>query len=209
MSDALAPSAAPARRRGRPPAGVAQERMRHVLRVARQAFVRDGYRATTMDDIAAAADVTKRSLYLWYADKAALFLACVLEGATRFPPLAIHPDEPVEHALKAYALALAREIASEHAYGMGALLLREGRDFPEVAAAVGRGEALLTQPLVAYLRKHRLEAPDSVSRAETLVAMILAEAHRALMMGAPAPDPEAVDRQALLAVEIFLNGAKA
>jgi AcrR family transcriptional regulator len=45
------------------------ERRRRILRCATRLFSERGYTATTMDDIAAAADVTKRTLYRYVGDK--------------------------------------------------------------------------------------------------------------------------------------------
>jgi AcrR family transcriptional regulator len=72
-------------RRGRPSPESTRQRMAHLLEVARDIFVRRGYRATTMDEVATAAGVTKRTLYAWHRDKEALFRACIVAGAERFP----------------------------------------------------------------------------------------------------------------------------
>ena len=48
-----------------------------VLDAARTLFLRHGYAGTTMDDIAAAAGLTKRTLYNNYGDKEALFIEIV------------------------------------------------------------------------------------------------------------------------------------
>ena len=45
-----------------------------VIDAARTLFLRQGYAGTTMDDIAALAGLTKRTLYNNYPDKAALFV---------------------------------------------------------------------------------------------------------------------------------------
>ena len=179
--------------------------MAEVLRVARQEFVRRGYRATTMDDIAAAAHVTKRTLYLWHADKAALFQACVMEGVARFPSPALNPALPVEAALSAYARALVREMSAEFTFGMGALMLREGREFPELAAALVQGQALLAAPLAAYLRARGLEAADSDERTRLLLAMIMSEVHAALLSCLQQPDLAQAERTAQMAVKVFLG----
>jgi AcrR family transcriptional regulator len=195
---------------GRPPAELTREKMEQVLRVARREFVKNGYRSTRMDAIAAAADVAKRTLYLWHKDKAGLFLACVLEGARRFPVLSIDAQDGVEAALKAYAVALARELASEFSYGMGLLIIRETAEFPELAAASKDTQRrYVIEPLAAYLRRHGLEAPASTDRTELLISMMLTGVQRALLNGDPPPDPTAAEAHARLAVEVFLRGAAA
>src|SRR4051812_2611515 len=70
-----------AKRLGRPSQEESRDRQDAVILAARSEFLRRGYRAATMKDIAAAAGVSKRSLYLWHRDKAALFQNCVFKGA--------------------------------------------------------------------------------------------------------------------------------
>jgi AcrR family transcriptional regulator len=53
----------------------ANERRDVILRVAGERFARDGYAATRLDDIAAAAGVTKPVVYRHFASKQALYLA--------------------------------------------------------------------------------------------------------------------------------------
>lgn len=62
MSDAAVP------RRGRPPATTRA----HVARTALRLFVEDGYEATTMQDVAAAVGITRRSLFRYFDTKAAI-----------------------------------------------------------------------------------------------------------------------------------------
>lgn len=183
--------------------------MAEVLKVARQEFVRHGYRATTLENIAAAAGVSKRSLYLWHQDKAALFLACVQEGAERFPMLEIQPGASVKETLRDYAVGLIRELSSEFSFGMGLLLLREGREFPELLSAASHSFVQdLIEPLARYLRQHGLEEDASTDRAVLLISMILTEVHMSMLVGAPLPDEARTEAYADMVVEVFLKGAK-
>lgn len=183
--------------------------MAKVIKIARQEFVQNGYRATTLESIAAAAGVSKRSLYLWHEDKAALFKACVQEGAERFPLLKIQPGMNVEAALREYATALIRELASESSFGMGLLLMREGREFPELlATALQSMVQFLIEPLALYLRQHGLEQENSTERASLLISMILGEIHFSMLVGAPLPDEARMECYAEMVVEVFLRGVR-
>ena len=193
---------------GRPSPEQSREKQEEVLRVARQEFIRNGYRATHMSTIASAANVAKRTLYLWHADKSSLFLACVLEGARSFPPLSVDADKDIAVALATYGSSLARRFCEESSYGLGHLIAREGRDFPELAAAsIEAQQHYMIEPLAGYLRYHGLERPGSTDRTNILISMVLVEVYSALLTGAPPPDPDKAEQQARLAVEIFL-GAK-
>lgn len=195
-------------RRGRPSAEETRRRSAHLLQVARGIFVRRGYRATTMDEVAAAAGVTKRTLYAWHQDKEALFRACVMLGAERFPRLEPDADCDVGPALEAYVLALHAELTREDSYGMGALFLREAADFPELAGSIQRGHLdFLIEPLARFLRRHGLEEPGSVESTMLFVAMALSPLHNAMLVGMPLPTPPAVTAHARRCVRVFLRGA--
>ncbi len=202
---------APARR-GRPSAATTQSRMAHLLETAREIFVSRGYRGTTMDDVAAAAGITKRTLYAWHTDKESLFRACVLLGAERFPRL--EPDielhgQSLHAALEHYVLDLHKELTQPDSYGMGALFLREANEFPELAASIQRGHLdFMIAPLAAFLRRHRLEAAGSVEQTMLFVAMALSPLHNAMLVGMALPDAEASQAHAKRCVGIFLGGAR-
>jgi len=53
------------------------EREQQVLDIAHARFAAHGYRAVTMDDVAAAAGVTKPLLYAYFGNKERLYLACM------------------------------------------------------------------------------------------------------------------------------------
>ena len=58
------------RKRGRPTADERRARETEILTAALGVFLRSGYGASTVDELAAAAQVTKRTLYAYYGDKA-------------------------------------------------------------------------------------------------------------------------------------------
>ena len=58
----------------------AETRRRHLLEVALTVFARHGYRKTSMDDVAHAADVSRQGLYLHFPSKEDLFRATVLHA---------------------------------------------------------------------------------------------------------------------------------
>lgn len=201
-------------RRGRPSAETTRRRMAHLLEVARCIFVRQGYRATTMDEVAAAAGVTKRTLYAWHDDKQALFRACVVAGAERFPRL--EPDtgtgagKDLRGALQRYVNDLHCELAREDSYGMGLLSLGEARDFPEMREAIQRGYSdYMVGPLAAFLRRHGLEEEGSVERTLLFLAMALSPLHNAMLVGLPLPRPAEVPAHAARCVAMLLDGQMA
>ncbi len=56
------------------------KRRREILDAARSMFSERGYAATTVDDIAAAAELSKGTVYLYFSSKDELYASVVLEG---------------------------------------------------------------------------------------------------------------------------------
>ena len=96
------------RRTGRPTRAEAVEIDRRIQAVAVESFVSNGFDGTTMEAVAAAAGVTRRTLYAKYRDKEALFVAAVpLALATSLSGIPLEvPDGSLDEVLR----SLARQI---------------------------------------------------------------------------------------------------
>lgn len=95
------------------------ERREQLLRVAAELFARTGYEATTMDQVATAAGVTKPLLYQHFESKHALYEELVTSAAARLLErlaVAASPDatprEKVDRGFDAFFTALLGEDAS-------------------------------------------------------------------------------------------------
>src|SRR5436190_14570990 len=60
---------------------VTEFRRSEILQAARKVFARRGYRATTVDDIAAEAKIAKGTLYLYFKSKEAIYLTALVHDA--------------------------------------------------------------------------------------------------------------------------------
>jgi TetR/AcrR family transcriptional repressor of mexJK operon len=191
-------------RRGRPSAQDTKERQAHLLSVARGIFIQRGYRGTTMDEVAIAAGVTKKTLYAWHQDKEALFHQCVIFGAQRFPDLQPHSDGDVRTALRDYAIALHQELAHEESYALGILLMREGPEFPELAKLAQRPHHdFLLRPLAKFLTEHGMEAEGQNQRAALFINMALSPLHNFMMLGLPLPSDDGVRAHGEMCAGLF------
>jgi AcrR family transcriptional regulator len=103
----------------------AEQRRRQLFAVALRLFAQRGYRATTMDDIAEAAGVTKPLLYQHFSSKRALYLELVdsiardlLEAIARAVRDADGPRQQVELGFAAYfRLVVSHEAEFRLLYG--------------------------------------------------------------------------------------------
>lgn len=192
-------------RRGRPSADDIRDRMAALLVVARHEFGRIGYRNATMANIARAAGLTKRTLYLWHENKATLFRACILEGVSRFPKIDADSGDAPSVVLERFLADLIDELARDDASSMGRLLVREGAEFPELGPVAERSHNdFIIAPLSAYLRSHKLEREESVEMSELLVSMALAPVHNGLLLGRAMPSPSQARDHARFVVTFFM-----
>ena len=195
--------------KGRPSAEESAKKLKSILDVARQQFARNGYRAVTMRGVAEAANVSTRTLYNRYADKLALFRACLDSAGESFPGPRIPRGLKPRDALPQFAVSLVRQLSSKMSISLGILVYREGQDFPELMeAADANQDAFLVQPLAAYLRGHGLEEAGSCERAKLFIAMVISEFQRRISFGKPQQTLKEMEEHAQLATALFLGGAR-
>jgi AcrR family transcriptional regulator len=162
-----------------------------VLNAARAEFIEKGFRAATMDDIAVRANVSKRSLYSWHADKAALFRACAVEGG-----------------LTQYATVLLDALSDHYAFGMGSLLMREGRDFPDIPDAVEQGHQYILEPLTTFLDEKGF-GESSARLSRLFESLLVSDLQQRMVLGLSPPTKEESEVRIADSVRLFLYGASA
>lgn len=148
-----------------------------ITAAAAQVFLEQGYPGTSVDDIAAAAGVSKRTVYNVFVDKEQLFRAIIGEAiatAERFSAeLAATTAEATDAA--AALTTLARELAASVLGGrvvpLRRLLIGEARCFPEFAVeyyerAPGRVMAAVAAALRSFADRGLLRVDDAELAAE-------------------------------------------
>lgn len=195
-------------RRGRPSTSELQQKMAIVLDVAKQQFAQHGYRAVTMRGVAEMACVSTRTLYNWYADKLALFEACLNARSMGSEYPQVDRSLPPEAALRTYAVELISFLSRDTSLGLGLVVYREGAEFPEMAeAAYNNQNTWLVAPLAEYLRQHGLENTASGEQTKLFISMTLSEFQRRLAFGRDLQTPKEIQDHADRVVRLFLKGA--
>ncbi|QWF82778.1 TetR/AcrR family transcriptional regulator [Amycolatopsis sp. CA-230715] len=130
-----------------------------ILRAAAEVFLREGYERASVDEIAALADVAKRTVYNHLADKEALFLAAFEEAFDRvnadmLAALDEFPDDPgdFEHDLVVFGRKLAGCHLDPEVTALRQLMSTEATRHPELVSSwrergPGRVVALLARRL--------------------------------------------------------------
>ncbi|MBV8537960.1 MAG: TetR/AcrR family transcriptional regulator [Alphaproteobacteria bacterium] len=203
------------RRGGRPSREAAARLGEQILDVATELFLANGYGATSVEDVARAARISKRTFYHRYADKRELFGAVITRIVERLRPAdadALFADHgPLDAALLRLARVILRAALSPQAVALYRVIVAEAARFPDIAAVIaqqGRSQAAAAQ-IAALLAHHDGAAASAASRdfaaAQFLQMVMAAPLRRALGLGEPMTEAE-LDAWARNTVALFLNG---
>jgi AcrR family transcriptional regulator len=128
-----------ARRVGRPGQQAAGDLQRHILEVARQQFVANGYAGASLDQIAAEAGSGKQTLYRHFSSKEGLFLAVIGSEMARLNEIAAaaeaNADEPLQ-ALRQCGRMLFEFALDDGMISLSRILIAEAARFPDLAGFV-------------------------------------------------------------------------
>jgi AcrR family transcriptional regulator len=206
----------PKRPRGRPQQRGDAETRALIVGAATGIFLAQGFGATSMEAVAQAAGVSKKTIYRFVATKEKLLEAVIdtRSAALRSPIGHDAGPDPVaaEQALHQFLQELARLVLSEETVALNRLVYAEALRFPAMAQAFYQaGPMRNAEALAAWLETQRrhgvLQLDDSMSAARMLVSMAIAEPLRAATLGiAPLPPRDEIDRRASEAVDLFLRG---
>ena len=202
---------------GRPTRAESARRLDHLLDLATQQFLNQGYGATTIAAVARDSGIAKKTIYRRFGDKPALFGAVLRRLSDRW--LRLLGEVAVEGAalqptLRAFARQVLDGAVSQEGMMLSAMIQAEARAFPQLAQGYyetgpGRIQAALARFLAVQHAAGRLAIEDPAVAAEQFLHLAIGGIHRRAMLGiGPAPDRAALDRRADFAVRIFLDGCR-
>ncbi len=206
----------PARGRGGRPSRDAAERLGgRILEVATGLFLANGYGATSIEMVARAAGIAKRTFYHRYPDKAALFGAVVRGVVAKLRPPAdasLAADGPLEPTLIGVARAILRASLSPEALSLFRVIVAESGRFPELAATVaaqGASQEGIARIAALLVRDDARTDANTLSAgfaaAQFLFMVMSVPQRRALGLG-PAMSEEELEAWARDTVALFLRG---
>lgn len=205
---------------GAAPGRTARKR-RAIMEAATALFLRDGYRNTSMDQIAADAAVSKQTVYKQFADKEQLFRDIVLgvtgnsEAIITDMTSVLRSTNVASHAeLRTVLTDLARRyidgVLQPHVLALRRLIIAEAERFPDLARtyfeqAPARAIEVVANALQAYIERGLLAAADPRLAAAHFAYLALAiPQDRAQFYPSERPSPAERDQLADEAVRIFL-----
>ncbi|WP_375395688.1 TetR/AcrR family transcriptional regulator [uncultured Sphingomonas sp.] len=188
-----------------------------VLTAAERVFLRAGFAATSMDDVADEAGVSKRTVYSNFGSKERLFAEVVGKRCASVVPdpatFAAALGQPVDEGLRLLAVAFLKGIFHPAQVELYQTVVAAVRRRPEVGRIMYEGPITQSQRLFAdYLRVQaeagKLALDDVELAASQLIALLKTNIHMKLLFGQPVRiGPKLIDSSARASVELFLHGA--
>ena len=195
---------------GRPSLAAAAQLGDTILAAATTLFLRSGYADTSMESVAKAAGVSKRTLYARFPDKPTLLQHAVARLIAGW----LEPFDPTSggDTLEAQLLHTARHMLRAalmpEALALHRLVVAECSRVPELAAILGKaGAAIGISHIEALLAA--AGTPSPIQAAEQFQTLVVATPQRRALGLGPPLDSAALDSWAATTVRLFLHGALA
>lgn len=205
----------PRGRPGRPTKAQTVARHAELLNVALDHFLEKGLEGTTIEAIAAEVQMTKRTIYARYPDKASLFLAAVLRAiehsATPLSLMEAAVTDDFEETLTALALLRVNQVITPSGVRLQRIINTESYRFPEIFYwSYEYGAEPVTRFLAGLFDREvqagRLALEDTQLAATMFITMVVSAPAR-MAMATHEFSRADIERRARMAVRLFLQGA--
>ncbi len=202
---------------GRPTREESEQLSERIIEVAHRLMLERGYAATSIESIARAAGVAKRTLYDRFADKRALFSAIIQHRweLNLFPGVeqAATATADIETALKTIGRQLLSAALTDDAIAMRRLITAEAGRFPELLTVIyeqgfSRLMASIAEILAQGVNRGELEIVEPEFAAQQFMYMVFGPVQCAATHGVSACS--ACEHQDYInkVVALFLNGCR-
>lgn len=164
-----------------------------ILKGGRDAFLKWGFEATSMDAVAAQAGVSKMTVYRHYGSKEALFAGVIGALCERIidDDLESIFTSPPEEALRLFASKMIDIVFDRDTVELHRIVVAESRRFPKLGSLFYRsGPETCIQALETYFRRHSKDAGLKVKNprqsAEQFLELLRGYDHLRIMLGVKA-----------------------
>ncbi len=183
-----------------------------ILRIARSAFLEDGYAATSMSAIAARLGGSKGTLYNYFRSKDELFVAfmrevCMKEADEAFSLEGYDGD--IRAALHRVGVLFVRVCLSETVAAVHRLVIAEGTRFPELGRAFYEaGPRKSLRVMTAFFEREagagRLRTLDAARAASQFLELCKGGLNTRRLWTGEEVAPEEIDATVASAVTVFM-----
>jgi AcrR family transcriptional regulator len=196
---------------GRPRQMLETDRRRHLIAAAADLFLHKGYHATTMDDVARCAGMSKKTVYQVFSSKSELLDALLSDWFAPFTAPIEADDQPPRQVLTDALLRLANYALSERQVLLMRLLIAETSLSEDIAIALdrqcmGRGKGALEQWLAAQAAAGVLKIDDPKEAANMLFFTVVGDfLLRLLLRKRPEPADDEIAARVEHTVAVFFG----
>lgn len=186
-----------------------------IIDSATRLFLTQGFRQISMEKVAAAAPVSKATLYHYFDSKNALLAEVISQlcgSVLETMSQAVLEVNEVENNLKKIAQSFVELIFSEDALGLYRLVIAESRDFPGLGQLVYDSSVQQVLPqLENYLQQLNdsglFQIADPAFAADAFFSVLKGDLHFQCLLGIK-PLPSEAEKQQLInqAISFYLQG---
>jgi len=187
-------------------------RLAALVSAAETVFLQKGYHAATMNDVAKAAGMSKKTVYELVDSKIELFFSILADHHEKITFPTPVPGASVADILTANLLSLGRFLLEPAQIALIRLIMAEYTHSPDFGRAFMRSrlmkaKARLEDALASVAREQGVPAAQAKEGSAMLFGMALGEFHIGTLIGfRPPPTRAALEARVRRAVEIFLAG---
>ncbi|SMD19181.1 TetR/AcrR family transcriptional regulator [Rhizobium sp. RU36D] len=196
-------------RPGRPLAYSTMERRRLILAAAERVFVEQGYGASTMEEIARAAEMSKKTLYQFFSDKEAVFSELLQsEDMPEFPEIEADANDPASALLlRDTLITVTKFILDPRHVALTRLVIAEAPNYPELAKSfynnyIERFKTTLRDRLLELEKAGVAGAASAVAMVEPLVGATIGSSHMMALLRCQEFTAEDVENRVELAMKL-------
>ncbi|MEN1680492.1 MAG: TetR/AcrR family transcriptional regulator [Planctomycetota bacterium] len=190
----------------------AQETQQRIIAAASQVFLELGYRNCSIEDVAAAAGVTKPTVYSHFGSKEGLLTSVTQARVSKNAAMmssALSASGDTRTDLTAFGKVFLERAQGAESVRWHRLCASEAVSHPEIGAAIfasGPAKVIkaLTDFLAAETSEGRLACPNPGLAAEQFLGLLLGVGPIRALTGQPAPSPQKRRRIVDAAVDTFL-----
>lgn len=202
--------------RNRRVAGMDPDKRRQILDGAHAVFNAQGFDAASMSEIAAAAGVSKGTLYVYFADKEHLFVALIereREAQKQGVYAALSDDPDLGHALASFGEGLVRLLCGDFAISAHRIVIGVAERMPDLGREFyergpKQGAHRLSQFLADKVKQGLLQIDDPYLAAVQFIDLCQSTMLRPRLLNAQRepPSEKEIRRVVASAVAMFLAG---
>ena len=188
-------------------------RREDIIKAATRVFLADGYGATSIDNVAREAGVSKPTIYKHFESKEQLFCAVVqLQAEKLVGPMSLNLHAmSLKEALETFGQKIMDICLTDEVLSLYRILIAEGRKFPEMEMAFQTCSCNpLRESFVTYIKdlagKGTINVSDASLAACQFMGLIQQPTFWAVMLGRQAvPDQDRQQEVLSQAVDMFLT----